>query len=180
MLGARLTETALATIVHTNHFSKSVRHRERRLPASRCALGLQAGGSRSHQKMTRRTAMVWRNPRLSSAALVAMVWGAVLSVAPILHAQVVTGTLLGTVTDPSGQVVPNVEVVATLVDRGLQRTTTTNDAGAYELGFLAVGTYRIVAIATGFKAQVQENVELRLDQRLRIDFTLQLGALTEE
>ena len=124
--------------------------------------------------------MVWRNPRLSRAALVAIVWGAVLSAAPLLHAQVVTGTLLGTVTDPSGQVVPNVEVVATLVDRGLQRTTTTNDAGAYELGFLPVGTYRIIATASGFKAQVQENVELRLDQRLRIDFSLQLGALTEE
>jgi outer membrane receptor protein involved in Fe transport len=124
--------------------------------------------------------MVWRSPRVSRTLLVAMVWGTVLSAAPALHAQVVTGTLLGTVADPSGQALPNVEVVATLVDRGLVRTTTTNEAGAYELGFLPVGTYRIIATASGFKAQVQENVELRLDQRLRLDFTLQLGALTEE
>jgi len=111
--------------------------------------------------------------------LIAMVVGSMLS-GPAVQAQVVTGTLLGTVADPSGQVLPNVEVVATLVDRGLVRTTTTNEAGAYELGFLPVGTYRIIATATGFKAQVQENIELRLDQRLRLDFTLQLGALTEE
>src|SRR5260221_6598205 len=102
--------------------------------------------------------MMWRNRRLRNAAIVAMAWGGMLSVSPALYSQVVTGTLLGTVADPSGQVLPNVEVVATLVGRGLQRTTTTNEAGAYELGFLPGGTYRIAATATGFKSQVQENV----------------------
>src|SRR3954468_2253758 len=122
--------------------------------------------------------MVWKNFRPSAVAVTVL--GTVLCAATILHAQVVTGTLLGTVLDPSGQVVPNVQVVATLVDRGRTRTTTTNDAGAYELGFLPVGTYRIIATADGFKAQVQEKVELRLDQRLRIQFTRQVGAPPEE
>jgi hypothetical protein len=97
-----------------------------------------------------------------------------------LRAQVVTGTLLGTVQDPSGRVLPGVTIQAVLVDRNLQRTVTTNDDGEYELDFLPVGIYRVTATIAGFKAQVQEKIDLRIDQRLRVDFALQIGAVTEQ
>jgi hypothetical protein len=128
--------------------------------------------------------MIWRkgvwNP-LRFAALAGLLFcQSLLLVAPAAQAQVVTGTLLGTVYDPSGRVLPNVEVMATLVDRDLQRSTKTSESGGYELGFLPTGKYRITATYAGFKAQTQENVEVRIDQRLRIDFTLQLGAVSEQ
>src|SRR5262249_51484325 len=99
---------------------------------------------------------------------------------PPLCAQVVTGTLLGTVRDPSGQVISGATITAVLRDRNLERTTTTNAAGEYELNFLPVGTYRLTASFTGFNAQTQEGLELRIDQRTRVDFTLQLGPVSEQ
>src|ERR1051326_8196657 len=85
--------------------------------------------------------------------------------ADFLHAQVVTGTILGTVYDPNGSVVPNAQISATLVDRDVQRTIRTGPSGEYEMSFLPVGRYRLTVTANGFKIQVNENVELRLDQR---------------
>ncbi|HXN25015.1 MAG TPA: carboxypeptidase regulatory-like domain-containing protein [Candidatus Dormibacteraeota bacterium] len=127
--------------------------------------------------------MIWRkavwNP-LRFTAIAGFLLCQSLLLVPDVQAQVVTGTLLGTVHDPSGQVLPNVQVVATLVDRNLQRSTETNETGAYELGFLPSGKYRITATYAGFKSQAQENVELRVDQRLRIDFTLQVGAVSDQ
>ena len=97
-----------------------------------------------------------------------------------MQGQVVTATLLGTVRDPNGAVVPGVQVQAVLIGRNLSRMTTTNAQGEYELSFLPVGIYRISASAPGFKARVQDNVELRLDQRQRVDFSLQIGAVNEQ
>ena len=105
---------------------------------------------------------------------------ALLAGAAPTHAQVVTGTLLGTVQDPSGRVLPGVNIQAVLVDRNLQRTVITNDEGQYEISFLPVGIYRVTASITGFKAQVQQNIELRIDQRLRVDFSLQIGSVTQQ
>jgi hypothetical protein len=113
------------------------------------------------------------------AATAALLWWTAVVAPPIAHAQVVTGTVLGTVSDPTGQVLPGVEVVATLIDRGLERTATTNQSGGYEIGFLPAGTYRITATLSGFKTQAREGIALRTDQRLRIDFSLELGQVTE-
>jgi hypothetical protein len=126
--------------------------------------------------MTRRNSC--SRQRLRIAAIAGFVLWPWLPGTP-LHAQVVTGTLLGTVYDSTGQVLPGAEVVATLIDRDLQRITTTNAAGEYELGFLPVGTYRVTATFSGFKSRTQEKVELRLDQRLRIDFALDVGEISE-
>jgi len=94
-----------------------------------------------------------------------------------VEAQVVTGTLLGTVRDSSGSVVPNAQVVAILMERDLRRSTQTNNAGEYELGFLPIGLYTVSASYPGFTSQVHESVALGLDQRLRLDFVLQVGGV---
>jgi hypothetical protein len=97
-----------------------------------------------------------------------------------VRGQVVTGSLLGTIKDQSGNVIPGATIAAILADRNLQRTVTANDSGEYELDFLPVGVYRITASMDGFKSQVQENVQLRIDQRLRVDFTLQVGSINQQ
>lgn len=124
---------------------------------------------------SRRLCARWYRP---VTALAVCLW--LLAWIPAARAQVVTGTLLGTVRDQSGSVVPDTEVTAVLVARDLQRTTRTNAAGEYEIGFLPVGVYRVTALHPGFAVQVQENVSLALDQRLRVDFTLQVGSLEQE
>jgi hypothetical protein len=73
-----------------------------------------------------------------------------------------------------------VPVVATLKDRSLERTAMTNENGEYVLDFLPVGVYRISASFTGFTSQVQDDIRLGLDQRLRVDFTLQVGSVNEQ
>src|ERR1035438_2266516 len=72
--------------------------------------------------------------------------------APSLMAQTsATGALTGTVTDPTGAVVPNVTVTATNTDTGQVRAVMTGADGSYNFGLLSPGTYRVKFEATGFK-----------------------------
>ena len=89
------------------------------------------------------------------------------------------GTILGTVTDPSGAVVSGATVTVTSVETGLAKTTTTNEAGQYLLPDLAIGHYSVRTTASGFKAIEQKDVKLAVGDRLRLDFQMQLGAAAE-
>ena len=62
-----------------------------------------------------------------------------------------TATIVGTVTDPSGAVVPGVSITVTSKDTGLTRKATTNLSGNYVATFLPVGPYSVTAEVTGFK-----------------------------
>ena len=88
-------------------------------------------------------------------------------------------TIVGTVTDPSGAVVPNVNVTITNTDTGLSRVFPTNDAGQYVAPDLQIGHYDIKANAAGFKVAEQKNVVLAIGDRLRVDFQMQMGAAAE-
>ena len=66
------------------------------------------------------------------------------------HAFGQEATIVGTVTDPSGSVVPNVTVTITHVETGEARSSTTNDAGQYVAPGLPIGHYNVSAKATGF------------------------------
>src|SRR5580700_3200085 len=88
-------------------------------------------------------------------------------------------TIVGTVTDPSGAVVPNVAVVITNIDTGLSRTYPTNDAGQYVAPDLQIGHYEVKASAAGFKAAEQKNIVLIVGDRVRVDFQMQMGAAQE-
>lgn len=89
------------------------------------------------------------------------------------------GTLLGTVTDPSGAVVPNVTITYTNTATGVGRTTTTNDAGQYVIPDIQIGTYDVKATAQGFKAQERKGVVLNASDRVRVDFQMAVGAASE-
>ena len=88
-------------------------------------------------------------------------------------------SVVGTVTDPSGSVVPNVKITITSAETGLVRTITTNDVGQYVVPDLHVGHYSIKAEASGFKTAQQKDVVLQVGDRLRLDFQMQLGGATE-
>jgi hypothetical protein len=93
--------------------------------------------------------------------------------------QTVRGTILGTVTDSSGAVVRGAKVTATQTATGLTRTEVTNAEGEYSIPQLPVGPYMVTGESPGFKKTERSGIELRVDDRLRIDITLALGAVSE-
>jgi Carboxypeptidase regulatory-like domain len=94
--------------------------------------------------------------------------------------QVITGTLVGTVRDASGSVIPHAKVTAVLAARNLERTAETNSDGEYTLSFLPVGTYNVSVTMAGFETAVESAVALQIDQRARIDFALTVGAVSQQ
>ena len=99
--------------------------------------------------------------------------------AGLLQAQRDTGTLLGTVLDASGSGVPGAAVTVTNVLTNVKVTVTTDTNGDYIATPLRIGTYRIEAELAGFKKTVENGVALRVQDRLRFDLHLEVGAVTE-
>ncbi len=95
------------------------------------------------------------------------------------HAQNATGEITGLVTDPSGAVVPGVQITITDTLTGSQRTTVTSGAGLYRVGALPPGTYNVEAKKTGFKAVVREGIPLAVAQVARADVRLAVGGTAE-
>src|SRR5262245_3909206 len=93
--------------------------------------------------------------------------------------QVSRGTILGTVKDPSGGVIPGVSV--TIVNEGtnLSRSLITDETGSFNAELLPVGKYRVEAELAGFRKEVRTGIELHIDQKARADMTLQVGDVAE-
>jgi hypothetical protein len=96
-----------------------------------------------------------------------------------LEAQSTAGTILGTVRDNSGAVVPGIPVVAVRGETNFERKTTTDSLGNYEFPILDRGTYTISAELGGFKKYVNKDLPLDARQVLRVDINLQLGEISE-
>src|SRR5919202_562188 len=100
--------------------------------------------------------------------------------AALAHAQAFTATVLGTITDPGQGVLPGVTVTITNLQNGQTWTTSADAEGRYIVPLLPPGTYRVVAELQGFKRSVREPITLQVNQQQRADFTLDLGAVTED
>ncbi|HZT69053.1 MAG TPA: carboxypeptidase regulatory-like domain-containing protein [Terriglobia bacterium] len=92
----------------------------------------------------------------------------------------VTGTISGIVRDPSGAVLPSVQIVATNRATGVTTTVMTDSVGFYSLQALPVGNYDVQFSKQGFKTNVQSGLELKINDVLRIDVTLAVGDVTEK
>ncbi|MEJ7608775.1 MAG: carboxypeptidase-like regulatory domain-containing protein [Bryobacteraceae bacterium] len=103
---------------------------------------------------------------------------AVLLFAGILAAQT-TSQINGTVTDKSGANMAEVKVTVTNVDTQLTREAISNENGFYIAPLLPPGRYRVRVVKESFKPVVQENIALEVNQTARLDFSLELGAVTE-
>jgi len=90
------------------------------------------------------------------------------------------GRIFGSITDPSGALIPGVSVTITDTERGTSRSLTTDESGAYNAPSLALGTYRIRAELPGFKTVERPNVVLEIAKELKIDLSLEPGALNEK
>jgi hypothetical protein len=88
------------------------------------------------------------------------------------------GTVLGTVTDPSGAAVPNAPITFTRTDTGQVRHLVTDSAGQYVSPALTIGSYLVRVEAAGFKP-LEKHVEVAVGDRSRVDFNLQVGATQE-
>jgi hypothetical protein len=91
-----------------------------------------------------------------------------------------TGALTGTVKDGTGAVIPNVNVTATNSGTQQARTVSSNSAGDYSIPFLTPGIYEVRAQGTGFKASVHPNIEIQVGGVQRVDFNMELGAVSEQ
>src|SRR6266478_5058499 len=91
-----------------------------------------------------------------------------------------TGALTGTVTDPTGAVVPKVTITATNTDTGQERTATTGADGGYTIGLLPPGTYRLKFSAMGSKTAEVTSVKINVTETPVLDRKLEVGAQTEQ
>jgi hypothetical protein len=90
-----------------------------------------------------------------------------------------TAEIVGTVTDPSGAVVPNTAVKITNTKTGTSVQAATNRAGAFDVPLLDPGSYTVEFQATGFQAIIRTGIDLQLDQTARVDTQLKVGSPTE-
>jgi hypothetical protein len=88
-------------------------------------------------------------------------------------------TVLGTVTDPSGSALANVNITITNLESGVAKIIQTNGDGQYVAPELNIGHYRVKAEATSFKTVERQNVALQVGDRVRIDFQMQVGEVQE-
>jgi len=117
-------------------------------------------------------------------SLLSLTFAVALAVAPgamgvPAFGQEVTANIVGTVTDPSGAPVRGAAVVATDVDRGTVWNATTNDAGAYNLLRLPIGSYTLKVTAPGFQTVTRVPFTLVLNQTARVDAQLKVGQVSE-
>ena len=97
----------------------------------------------------------------------------------VLHAQVATAAINGTVTDPSGAVIPGATVSLKNIATNVERTTTTNSAGNYVLVNINPGPYTVTVHKDGFSTATQPQFELQVNQTSTLDFTLHVGSNVE-
>jgi hypothetical protein len=108
-----------------------------------------------------------------------MLGWALLCGAVAANAQVDTGTILGTIKDPQGAVVPGVKVIITNLGTANTSVTTTREDGTYIVTPLKIGSYQVTASIAGFKKSESSPFDLNIQQQAVVDFTLQTGATNE-
>jgi hypothetical protein len=96
-----------------------------------------------------------------------------------LHAQVLYGSLTGTVTDSSGGAIPGAKVEALNTATGIGKQATTDDRGQYQFNDLQPGTYKVTIQSTSFASRVQEGVLIDANEVRRLDASMQLSQVSE-
>ena len=96
-----------------------------------------------------------------------------------LLGQTVSTEILGLVTDATGAVVPGAVVTINRLATGDVRSAVTNETGNYIFPLLDIGEYSVTCKAKGFKTEVRQGVVLRLQEKARLDFEMQVGDQVE-
>jgi hypothetical protein len=109
------------------------------------------------------------------ARLLALV---VLIAAPVL-AQNNTGIISGRITDPSGAVVPDAQIVVTQTETNVDVRSASNSDGLFRVPSLINGPYKVAITASGFKKQVRDGLTLRIGENLNVEVRLEVGSVSE-
>ncbi len=120
--------------------------------------------------------MYMKKTYLSALAAVFVAFAMCTSVA---YGQISTASIVGTVTDPQGAVIPGAELVLMNVATGVGTRTQTNATGNYRIQNIQVGTYTLSAVADGFTTKQLEPFTLTVNQTATFDFSLAVGAVAE-
>ena len=125
--------------------------------------------------------MLFDTPRYSFRhSLPVVILTSVLLLASGGQSQTISSTLLGTVSDPSGNVIPRAVVAVINESTGDQRSLTTDATGGFTFPSLLPGSYTVKVTATGFRAFEKKNNVLTANERLSVgDLQLTLGSVTE-
>ncbi len=97
-----------------------------------------------------------------------------------LHSQVVSGNIIGTVTDPTGAAVAGATIEVSNLGTGSSAQTTTNESGNYTAPNLAAGSYTVTVTKTGFQKFLQQNVTVAVGQSARVDAAISVGETSQE
>lgn len=117
------------------------------------------------------------NLRFRTAALIALL----AIFASVTVAQTITGTIVGSVVDPSGAAVTGAEVVAVQGATGAKRTVKTNDQGDFQIGSLQPGEYQLSVSSSGFKTLLQKGIVLSSAETLPVGkLTMEIGAVSDQ
>jgi hypothetical protein len=96
-----------------------------------------------------------------------------------VYGQVLYGSLIGTITDPSGSVVPNASITLTAKDTGVTRDATSDDGGRYSFVNVLPGKYDVKVTSTGFKTSLKTDIDIVPNSIGREDVALDVGQMTE-
>ena len=99
--------------------------------------------------------------------------------APTMLAQVVNGTIFGTVRDSSGAIIPNVTVSAKSVETGAARTAVTDNTGAYQILSVPAGDYEVEATVSGFRTSVHKGIAVTVGASVPVNFELAVGEVQQ-
>ncbi|PYV25041.1 MAG: hypothetical protein DMG27_11240, partial [Acidobacteria bacterium] len=119
-------------------------------------------------------------PRFKFVVIALILFAVVPFYSPALFGQGATGAINGTVADSSGAVIPSATVTLRNAATGAERTALTNATGTYVFPAVIPGTYTIQVGAQGFTAAKAEGLTLNVNQTLTQDFSLNVGATTQE
>jgi hypothetical protein len=122
------------------------------------------------RKVRSDTEIAMKLPRIVLLVLLVIVATALSS------AQDATGRIFGTVYDQQGAVIPEVHITVTNTATQVTRLATTNKEGSFQLLALPIGTYTVTAEHSGFQTEISEAQKLLINQALRVDFKMQVGA----
>src|SRR4051812_26270077 len=114
-----------------------------------------------------------------SRVFIVIALAALVAALPSLQAQVLYGTILGNVTDPSHGAVPGANVK--IVNKGTSQewTLTTNEVGGFSMSTVPPGTYDVTISSAGFQTATREDVIVAANNAVRVDLTLAVGAISE-
>ena len=96
-----------------------------------------------------------------------------------LYSQAVNATLLGTVTDSSGGLIPNAKVTITETNTNTSHSAQTNESGYYSFPQLQPGGYSVMVEATGFEKETRRDVDVLVNSSTRVDLVLQPGSISQ-